>query len=780
MATTGTIYGVTGNQYIDAKIEWSYTQDKNANTSTVTATLYYKRNNTGYTTSGQGSFTIYIGEEKATFSEYMNISNAWVETESVKKTITHNDDGAKTITISASGSISGTTLTWTSCSSTVKLDTIPRASTISLAYAVTLGNTCKITFTPLSTSFWYKLVFSLGDWNTTTAAFRPGITTSYTYTGCTIPLDVARQFPNAKSGTMTATLYTFETENAAGRIGSTSSKTFTVNLPESTSTKPTVTMELSPETPYEKFKNLYLQGRSKVKATFSGEGKYGASISSYSMQAEGDNYSSPYTSDILRNSGDVTITGKVTDSRGFTNSTPKIINVIAYEPPYIAPVSGQSKVICERCKEDGTASDEGTYLHIKGTRNYTKINTNGIVNTCSVRCRYKPEGGSWSHDSGAGVGVLLWTDTSTDTFDVVLPNIVTDAKLTYTVELNIIDDTYQPSTIEFDIPSEDVAFHLREGGKGAAFGKYATKEKLLECDWDAQFNEVSYLNSAYFIEHEITVEGDKDTYYPVHIEPVQLEKYTSINTQPVFLGLGKILNSSAPDWEGNHSTAKSSNISAAWLFRYMGWDGNGDYIIPLYKREGFAKLIAHITGLNQAAKGVVLYLRGGGATYKISCSMPFTAKIYLAETNISESSDPVTYPVMVSPRGYEGNKGISMSNGIVSDFVIEQAQAGQWYYRKWYSGRAECWCRRNVDVNINTAWGSALYYGVASTINYPFTFVERPICQITCEYGNSEKSLFIASCGTGTITYATPVMLCRTDTGTVNCNILYQVHGRWQ
>jgi hypothetical protein len=348
------------------------------------------------------------------------------------------------------------------------------------------------------------------------------------------------------------------------------------------------------------------------------------------------------------------------------------------------------------------------------------------------------------------------------------------------VELNIIDDTYLPSTMMFDIPSESVDFELREGGKGAAFGKHATKENLLECEWDAKVNGVSYLDSLYLIEKEVTVGGDKDTYYPVHIEPVLLEKYTSINTQPAFLGVGKILNTYSPDWEGNHSTANSSSISAAWLYRYNGWDGNGDYIIPLYKREPFAKILAHIQGLNQAAKGVVLYLRGGGATYKLACSIPFNAKVFLAETNISESSDPELYPEMVTPRSYEGNKGINFSNGVVSDFVVEQAQAGIWYYRKWYSGMAECWCRRNVDVNVNIAWGSALYYGMATTINYPFTFSERPICQVTCEYGTDAVSLFIASSGTGTNVYATPVMLVRTDAKTVNCNILYHAHGRWK
>lgn len=382
-------------------------------------------------------------------------------------------------------------------------------------------------------------------------------------------------------------------------------------------TKPTVKMTLSPVTPYDKFASLYLQGRSKVKATFTSDGEG----LSYKMQAEGKSYSSPYTSDLLRTSGKVAVTGTVTDSSGFSYSIPGEISVIAYDAPYIAPYEGYKKVICERCTEDGTASDTGTYLHVKGTRNYTKINTGGVVNTCSVRCRYKPEGGSWSHEDGDGVGVLLWTDTSTDSFDVILPDIVTDTTLFYAVELNIIDDTYLPSTMTFSIPSEAVDFHLREDGKGAAFGKYATKERVFECEWDARFN-----NKLYHQEHELNVVIEQGT--------------KSINTA-----------------------------------------------------EGTAIL---------------------------------------------------------------------------------------WHYRKWLDGSAECWCRRNVDVNISYPWGTALYYGVTTTINYPFAFVERPITQITCEYGDDEASLFIASCGSGTNVYATPVMLCRTDSKTVNCNVLYHAHGRWK
>lgn len=528
--------------------------------------------------------------------------------------VTHKGDGSGTVKVRTwmDTRISAGVVEKTQ---SLTLTTIPRASTITSASNITLGTPCAIRWTPLSTAFRYKLNFSLSGYSYTTGAIHPNTIAAYTYTGYTPSIaDVAPKITSKPpTGTMTVTLYTYSDSNASVQIGSASSTTFTVTVPDNESTKPTVTMTLSPVTPYTKFASLYLQGRSKVKATFSGSGKYGASVTSYNMQADEVNYASPYTSDTLKKSGSVTIVGTATDSRGFSGTSSQSINVIAYDPPYIAPSEGYKSVVCERSTSDGTPSDKGTYLHIKGTRNYTKINTNGIVNTCSVRCRYKPEGGSWSHDPGEGVGVLLWTDTSTDEFDVLLPDIVSNTMLSYMVELNIIDDTYTPSAMVFNIPSEAIDFELREGGKGAAFGKHAVTENLLECTWDAKFH-----------------------------------------------------------------------------------------------------------------------------------------------------------------------KGLSMQGEPVADFIVEQGIIGNWYCRKWYSGFAECWYKRNADVNVDAKWGTALYYGTVAATYYPFTFAEIPSCQITCEYGTDNVSLFPATSGNSSTGRTPTVMLCRTDAKLVNVNIQYYAYGRWK
>lgn len=58
---------------------------------------------------------------------------------------------------------------------------------------------------------------------------------------------------------------------------------------------------------------------------------------------------------------------------------------------------------------------------------------------------------------------------------------------------------------------------------------------------------------------------------------------------------------------------------------------------------------------------------------------------------------------------------ININGGALKDFVVEQGTQGEWTYRKWYSGFAECW--RNVSVtpsNVNA--------NNSITMDLPFTF----------------------------------------------------------
>lgn len=128
-ATSGALQG---------KIDWTSTSNgSTANTSTVTARIYARRTS-GTTTGREWSGNVNIGGNNHTYSQIYTgtsttIGTSWVLMQTYSDTITHDDNGQKTITISGSVSgPSGTSLAGvtSSGSGSAVLDTIPRASVL--------------------------------------------------------------------------------------------------------------------------------------------------------------------------------------------------------------------------------------------------------------------------------------------------------------------------------------------------------------------------------------------------------------------------------------------------------------------------------------------------------------------------------------------------------------------------------------------------------------------------------------------------------------------------
>ena len=208
------------------------------------------------------------------------------------------------------------------------------ASTITSASNITLGNACNIKWTPLNSTFKFKIKFSLGSWSYTTGYISPASTSAYTYTGYTIPLTVANQLPNATTGTMTATLTTYTSANA--QVGSASSKTFTVTVPSSV--VPTISSVTLAEGTASGF-GVYAKSLSTVKSTTSASGAYSSTISSIVMTVDGKSYtasSGVATSGILQTSGTLAVKVVATDSRGRTATNTQNITVYDYFKPSIS------------------------------------------------------------------------------------------------------------------------------------------------------------------------------------------------------------------------------------------------------------------------------------------------------------------------------------------------------------------------------------------------------------------------------------------------------------
>lgn len=467
----GIIAGKTDNEYISAQVIWSSKTDAAKNQSTVTATLYYKRTN-DYTTYGTGDFAITIAGKATNVSNYISFSDdEWVEAMSATVTVDHDADGSKNITISATGGIPGTSLESTSLTGTAVLDTIPRASAITSASKTTLGNKCSVKWTPLSTSFRYKLKFTLGEWSITTDAIHPGQKSAYTY-DMTIPLDAASQLPTKKTGTMTVTLYTYSNSAGTTQVGDGSSKTFTVTVPNNSNTKPVVTMALSAvNTLGAAFAGLYIQGRSQVKVTLTGNGKYGATITAYKLYVAGKLQDSTTLSDFLTTSGTATVMVRATDSRGYYSDTTETIEVLPYSSPTVLPASGESSVVCARCYADGTLAEDGTYLRIRTKRGYDKLVANGVQkNFCSIRYRYRPES---TNTYSAWVTLLAGSSTAADTVDSgALSGIVSSTETTYYVQVGVVDDIGETDAVQFTVPTDFVTIDCPEEFMGRRMGLF--------------------------------------------------------------------------------------------------------------------------------------------------------------------------------------------------------------------------------------------------------------------------------------------------------------------
>lgn len=482
---SGTITGYTDNQYIDAKIVWSSSTQVSSNQSTVTATLYYKRNNTGYTTSGTGTFTITINGALHSEAKYLVITeNDWVAAVSHTVTVNHASDGSKSIQISASGDIPATSLSYTVVSGTAVLDTIPRASAIASASNTVLGSVCSVKWTPLSSNFRYKLTFSIGSWSHTTGVVYPASTSLYTY-GYTLPLDAAKQLPDAKSGSMTVTLFTYSDSSGSIQVGSSSAKTITVTVPENEDTKPTVSMILTPvSTLNEPYNSLYIQGYSKVKAFVVATTKLGAKTEASSITVNGINYDASSmiaTSDILTQSGKVTIKATAKDSRGYYGTYYKDIEVIPYSKPYVRAKSGESSIICGRCDASANFTDSGTYLKIKAKVVYSKVVSGGVQNNYAfIKFRYRKEGGSYS----AWQTILDCKTNNSD--EVITPPLLgglLDITNNYQVQIIATDDLYESEPITISVPSDDVYMDRPAGGKSMGLGGYSSGDGRLDVYW---------------------------------------------------------------------------------------------------------------------------------------------------------------------------------------------------------------------------------------------------------------------------------------------------------
>ena len=497
-ATINLSKSASSGSYIIGKIVWSSNVDNNANNSDVTASLYVRKNSHDMIltipTEGTWSYSLTVNGSTVSGTVSKSVLNDWVllATKSVND-ISHNSDGSKSITISGSVTApTGTSLAGhtTSGSGTAKFDTVPRASTIdSLTCASNYFNG-KLTykFTPQTANYYNRCNVSLNLSGTYIAVKTINIgkkTASQQTATVTLSSDelaiIYNKLPSTTKGVLRFTFRTYSDSGYSSQIGDADYKDITLYVPDIADTQPTVSMTLAPVSSLPSgFAGLYIQGKTKVKATLSATGKYSSTIKSYKMIADGTTYDSSgsYTSGYLGHDGSITVTGYATDSRGITGSKATTITVIPYGKPALLPASDESDIICARCNANGNLSDSGTYLKIKAKRRYSKvISTNGQYNYCKIRYRYKAEGGSYS----SWTNILLGSNLTTDevTTGALLGGALAIDK-SYIVQVQAIDDIGEYATTTITVPTDKVYMHEAASMNSLGIGKYAEEENTVD------------------------------------------------------------------------------------------------------------------------------------------------------------------------------------------------------------------------------------------------------------------------------------------------------------
>lgn len=148
------------------------------------------------------------------------------------------------------------------------------------------------------------------------------------------------------------------------------------------------------------------------------------------------------------------------------------------------------------------------------------------------------------------------------------------------------------------------------------------------------------------INHEITVTGSSNTFYPVVIT-LHANKYV-----PTYISIWKNLGTTTPDVTGNHNNGTSS----MWLIyegRNTSWDGNGGFLKCWYYSMPFAQLCAHTERTTKAVGKLVVWLRGGTCSYNITTTEGSAPTIYYSAVNLGSEE----YPINLAPRTTIGNEG---------------------------------------------------------------------------------------------------------------------------
>ena len=476
MATSDFFTGSILDGNYTLRVSWSAAQNVANNTSKITADIYLVQASgwpLNIASRTDNKITI-NGKDYTWTSPKINKSSGTTHLATVvSDNIAHNNDGTKSVSVSATfyirftRSSTGVYYEKITATATLNLDTIPRATTPTLsASSVYMGNTVTINLPRAVSSFTHDLAYQFagGSWG----AIATGVATSTTWK---VP-DLSSKLANASSGVVTIRCIT---KNGSTTIGTTTVN-LTVKVPESLSDYPTITAVTVEELSTEVGKDFgaLVQGKSKIKVTITAAGAKGSTIESISTTFQGVTYKgSTWESGVLNAAGDAVMQITVYDSRGRGVQTTKTITVHTYTKPQITDFEVYRSIDPIEWEEDS----DGEWAVVSYSYSVASL---GGANTCTAVVQYKET----TADEDEWVDLHTGTDLTVEGASFCeFVQFSTDDQFDFRL---VVRDHFGDNTESIApamLPSGDVILDILADGSGIGIGTTATLSGVCDIAW---------------------------------------------------------------------------------------------------------------------------------------------------------------------------------------------------------------------------------------------------------------------------------------------------------
>ena len=387
-----TINGSTNNSQWTFKLEVTEgNYDITNNTSPVTVTMYLGRASSQSYVGGNwtGNITIdgssYDLSGNIPYPTYIN-GGEWYEVASYSKTVKHNNDGSKNVSVSASMSSSYFTPSYSSASGTVSLTTIPRASGVACSSPY-IGDNAIISIDKKSSSFTNTLTYKIGTLTDTIATKTSNTTVQFQTSS--IADSIYALIPNGTetSGTIYCTTY-----NGSTQIGDTQSTSFNLYAKESVC-KPSVTATIvdtnTDVTDITGSNTKFIKYISKPKVTINATAKKSSSIKKYYVSLN-DGQTSSTKETPFSTIGSNKVNVSATDSRNYVGYNDYTLDMIDYIKLHINTIS--------ITRPEGTSNE--AILNCNGAY-YNGLFSDTVTNTLSGSFKYRKSGETDWTDGGS-------------------------------------------------------------------------------------------------------------------------------------------------------------------------------------------------------------------------------------------------------------------------------------------------------------------------------------------------------------------------------------------